>query len=128
MVSREDINDIARTAAESTLKSLTKCIGVGSRLYADYDSFRAPFKTPIIYQENVKGFLREDDLKIPHSELALHTRAAGKQVLAFFCTGQLAFVAFKDDSCCGLVYGLKDELLSHPLQDKVEEVWGPVPA
>ena len=126
-VSAEDINDIAKVAAEKALESLTGCISAGHTLAREHDSFHALYKTPIIYQVNVKGLVTSDDLKIPYSELAIHARAAGKEVLAFFCTPQMAFVAYQDDGCCNYVFGLQDELMSHRLQDKVKEGWGPKP-
>lgn len=109
----------------ATEKCYTKCISAGQSLAREHDSFRALCKTPIIYQENLRGLISVDDLQIPHSELAMHTKAAGKEILAFFCTRQMGFVAYKDDECCGFTFGRIDELLSPPLRRKVKEMWGP---
>ncbi len=125
-ISREEISNIGKEVAERTM-CLTKCVSAGQSVTRDHDSFHALYKTPVIYQENLKGLVRTDDLIIPHSELAMHTGAAGKTILTFFCTPRMAFVVYEDEGGCGYVDGLNSELLSRPLQDKVKEIWGPEP-
>ena len=63
-------------------KCQIKCASAGMSLARDSDAFIR--KTPVIFEENIRGLVRKEDLKIQYSELAMHTKAAGKEVLAFF--------------------------------------------
>lgn len=103
-----------------------KCASAGMSLARDSESFIR--KTPVIFQENLRGLVSKEDLKIQYSELAMHTKAAGKEVLAFFLSPNLAFAIYAEDvDCCGYIYGGDTELLSPGLLDKVREMFGPKP-
>jgi len=99
----------------------SKCTSVGILLANDYESFKR--KTPIIFSENMRGLVSKDDLKIQHSELAMHTGAAGKNLIAFFLSPHLAFAVYSDDSSCGYIYGAADEILSPAVIKKMDERW-----
>lgn len=104
----------------------SKCVSAGMTLEREHDSFKATHKSPIIFPENVRGLVYGDDLKVPHSELATHVGAAGKDILAFFITSRGAYIAFdQGEGCCGFTSGLDSELLSQPLINKVRDMWGP---
>lgn len=103
----------------------SKCVSAGMSLWREYDSFSALGKTAIIFPENLRGLVREEDLKVQHSELGMHTKAAGKNVLAFFLTRNMAFTVFDDgEGCCGYVYGGDVEVLSPQLISKTRELFG----
>jgi len=107
-------------------KCQVKCVSAGMSLARDSDAFIR--KTPVIFQENLKGLVRKEDFNIQHSELAMHTKAAGKEVLAFFLGPTTAFAIYAEDGdCCGYIYGADIEVLSPGLVDKVREMYGPKP-
>lgn len=107
-------------------KCQIKCASAGMTLARDSDAFIR--KTPVIFEENLRGLVRKEDLKIQSSELAMHTKAADKEVLAFFLGPTTAFAIYaEDDECCGYIYGADREVLSPGLLDKVREMYGPKP-
>jgi hypothetical protein len=100
------------------------CIMAGMSIFREHESFRAEAKTPIIWQTNLRGLVSKEDFIIPHSELAMHSKAAGQEVLAFFMTRNLAFAAYETaDGGCGYVYGRPGEVLQIPLIDRTNEMW-----
>ena len=123
MVSREEISDIAKEAAAKVLEVQSTCISAGIALFRDQASFRRA--TPIIFRVNLRGLVSEDDLKIPHSELAMHVGAAGKDLIAFVLTGTQTGIATYDqgEGKCGTIFGREDELFKPALADKVKEMW-----
>ena len=123
-LSREEISNIAQEAAGKVLEGQTTCVSVGIALFRDQASFRKA--TPIIFRVNLRGLVSEDDLKIPHSELAMHVGAAGKDLIAFALTGTKTGIATYDQSegKCGIIFGREDELFKPPLADKIKEMWG----
>jgi len=108
-----------------TVENQTKCIQSGINLFRDYDSFKATAKSSLIFPENLLGLVRKEDLKIQHSELGMHLKAAGKDVLAFFLTKAGAYAIYGDDSSCGYIYGAGAEVLAPGLLSKAREVFGP---
>lgn len=88
------------------------CIGCGFSLSRDNLSYKEA--TPIVFKSNLAA--KPEDLKIPHSELAMHVGAADKEILALFTTKTLAFVVFSDGEGCGYTSGSINELLSPNLQ------------
>ena len=107
-------------------KCQIKCASAGMSLARDSDAFIR--KTPVIFEENIRGLVRKEDLNIQYSELAMHTKAAGKEVLAFFLGPTTAFAIYaEDDECCGYIYGADYEVLSPGLVDKVRVIYGPKP-
>jgi len=100
-----------------------KCIEAGMTLMREHLSYRKA--TPIIFPINLRGLVYGDDLKVPHSELALATGAAGKDILAFALTGKnsgiLAFDNGKEG--CEFTFGADSELFTPALIKKVNEIW-----
>lgn len=102
------------------------CISVGMQILRENQAYRADATTPVIFAANVRGLVTADGMKIPHSEAAMHTRAAGKDVLAWSCTSGTCCVAFSDEEGkCGFVHGLDTEVLSPELLKRTREMWGP---
>lgn len=83
-------------------KCLDKCISAGMSLQRDSDSYRADKSTPVIFKQNVRGIVKVDDLKVPHSELAMHVGAAGCDILAWIMTCSGVTVVYEKDGCCGI--------------------------
>lgn len=122
-ISREEIDDIAKKAADKVLETQATCVSAGMTLLRDQMSFRKA--TPIIYRINLKGLVSEDNLKVPHSELAMHVGAADKALIAFALTGTQTGVATYDrgEGNCGFIFGREDELFHSPLVEKINEMW-----
>lgn len=81
----------------------------------------------VIFPENVQGYVRQDDLVVPHSELAMHVRAAGRPLLAWACRkdGRSCAVAFEEPSGdCGFTTGLAGEVLTPAVQRAMQKFWG----
>ena len=122
-ISREEIHNIAQEAADKVLEGQATCVSAGMALLRDQTSFRKA--TPIIFRVNLRGLISEDDLKIPHSELAMHMGAAGKDLIAFALTGTQTGIATYDqeEGKCGTIFGREDELFKPALANKVKERW-----
>lgn len=70
------------------------------------------------YPVNVKGMVTTKDLKVPHSELAMHQGAAGKEILAWSgsVTRGTARVLYKDkNGCAKYIDGTPTEVMSNGL-------------
>lgn len=129
-ISREEINDIAKKAASEILEAQGTCVATGMTLGREQASYKKA--TPIIFRANLRGLVSADDLKIPHSELAMHVGAAGKDLIALTLTGTQTGMATYDsgEGKCGFVFGLETELFKPPLVEKINEMWekrGPGP-
>lgn len=101
-----------------------RCIDAGIKLLRENVSFREA--TPILYKESFH--LREVapvDFRVPHSEVAIHTKAAGRDIVAFFTSRNMAFVAFSDDGGCGFAYGTMNEMLTPALAKRVRGAYFP---
>lgn len=100
-----------------------KCVSAGITLMREFDSFRKA--TPVIYPINLRGLVLTDDLKVIHSELAIATGAAGKEIIAFALTGTSSgIVAFDDGKGgCEYTFGSQHELFTKNLVNKVNEIW-----
>ena len=64
---------------------------------------------------NVAGLVKEEELTVPHSELAMQVGAAGRKVIAWALKpdGTFAQIVYDDEEgCCGFTDGLSSELLS----------------
>lgn len=122
-ISREEIHNIAQGAADKAIESQEKCISAGMTLLREHDAFRKA--TPVIFRVNLKGLVTVDDLKIPHSELAMHTGAAGKDLIAFALTGTQTGVAVYDngEGGCAFIFGREDEIFHRPLIEKINHMW-----
>lgn len=122
-ISREEISKIARSAADKVIESQGKCVSAGMQLFEAQQGYRKA--TPIIFRVNLKGLVSEDDLKVPHSEAAMHVGAAGKNIIAFSLVGEsAAFVVYDDgEGRCGFTFGLEDEIFTRPLVEKVNQLW-----
>ena len=99
------------------------CIAAGMQLFREHDSMKKA--TRIIFPINVRGIVKADDLKIPHSELAIHVGAAGNDILAFALTGKNSGLVAYDDGQggCAFTSGLDTELFSPGLRELVKDHW-----
>ena len=122
-ISRKEISKIAQEAADKVLGSQESCVSAGMTLVRDHASFKKA--TPIIFRVNLKGLVSEDALKVPHSELAMHVGAAGKDLISFALTGTQTGVATYDkgEGSCGFIFGREDELFKPPLVEKINQMW-----
>lgn len=102
-----------------------KCISTGIAIFRAMNSLRADRSTPVIFAENVAGLVSPESMKIPHSELAMHVGAAGKELLAWVLAPNFAYVVFDDGGCCSFTHGLASEVLSHEVIERTRETWGP---
>ena len=104
-----------------------KCAGAGMAFVRDHQSYRADITTPTIFKDNLRGLVTEEDFKIPHSELAMHSGAAGKEIIALAVVGNRFAIAIYDDGKggCQFIQGTAGEVLQKPLQDKVQQMFGP---
>lgn len=102
-----------------------KCVSAGMQLSRTQDFYKPDMVTPIIYEDNVRGLVSKDDLKIPHSELAMHMGVAGKDIVAFYRTvgGGAGVVLDEGEGCCAFTSGLDSELLSPSLRLSVDKMW-----
>ena len=104
-------------------KCLDKCVSAGMQLQRDSDSYRADRSTPVIFAQNVRGLVKVDDMKVPHSELAMHLGAAGCNIMAWLMTCNTVTVVYEKDGCCGVAHGLQNELMEQPLIDTTRQMW-----
>lgn len=102
-----------------------KCLSAGISLLREQQSFRAEATTPILFADNVKGLVSAEDMKVPHSELAMHVGAAGKDLLAWVVTRNYAFIVYDDEGCCEFTHGRIDEVLSPGAVKTTKAHWGP---
>ncbi len=129
-LSIEDVQGIGKAAADKVMESQEGCVSAGMTLVREHESFNKA--TPVIFRANLRGLVKTDDLKIPHSELAIHIGAAGKDLIAFALTGtQTGLAVYDKGECdCGFIFGNEGELFQHPLVEKINEMWkktGPGP-
>lgn len=100
-----------------------KCVSAGMTLMRDHLSYRKA--TPVLFPINLRGQVTTDDLKVPQSELAMATGAAGKDIIAFSLVGETGgIVAFDDGKRgCEFTFGASSELFTPALVKKVNEIW-----
>jgi len=100
-----------------------RCVAAGMALFREHDSMKKA--TRIIFPINLRGIIKEEDLKIPHSELAMHVGAAGKNIIAFALTGKSSGLVAYDygEGGCAFTSGLDSELFSPSLLEKVKDHW-----
>jgi hypothetical protein len=100
-----------------------KCISTGISLLRDNLSFREA--TPILFRTNLHD-VPDEEFKVPFSELAMHTKAAGKEIAALFSTPRVAFISYiEEDGSCGLTYGSISEVLSPELANRIMSSYFP---
>jgi len=129
-LSESEARAVGRLMADKVLESQQTCVGAGITLAQTHESFRKA--TPIIFRENLRGLVKENDLKISHSELAMHAGAAGKEILAFALTGTQTGIATFDKGAggCQYIFGREDELFTPELVHQTSKMWqkrGPGP-
>ena len=97
-----------------------RCVSAGIRMA------RAVKDEPVMVPANVAGLIRHEDLRVPHSELALHVGAAGKDLIAWNVSedGRSAHVVYADGDCCGYVEGIATEVMTHTLIDLSQQLLG----
>jgi len=108
--------------AEYIREDKARCIDAGIRLLRDNLSFKTA--TPILYKDNLRD-ISPADFKVQSSEVAMFTKAAGKDIVAFFASPGIAFVAFVDDGGCNYAYGTLNEMLSPNLAKRVRSAYFP---
>lgn len=90
-----------------------RCVGAGMQLQRWADQYgKAEYKATPMFPENV--LLPADDMVVPHSELAMRTRAAGKPITAWACRHNgrsCAIVWGESGDGCGFTDGLPSEVL-----------------
>ena len=101
------------------------CVNAGMGLIRQFYEFNLR-KSPT-FRTNVERLVSEEDLKVPHSELATHQSAAGKDLLAWALVGNSYALAIYDngEEGCGYIHGVEGEVLSQALLKKDEEMFGP---
>ena len=129
-LSETEAKNIGRQMAAKVLECEQTCVGAGITLAQTHESFNKA--TPIIFRDNLKGLVSEEDLKIPHSELARHSGAAGKEILALALTGTSTGIATYDKGGgrCQFIFGTEGELFTAELRSQVTKMWqkrGPGP-
>lgn len=122
-ISREGIDEIAHAAANKVMEGQERCVATGMTLFREHDAFRKA--TPIIFRVNLEGLVSVDDLKIPHSELAMHVGAAGKDILALALVGSQSGMAAYDkgEGACAYIIGSEGEVFSLRLLERVKQMW-----
>lgn len=78
----------------------------------------------MMFPINVRGWVSEDDLKIPASELAMHIGASDKKLLAWSLGENYAHIIYEEDGCCSYGHGLPSEVLSHRLLEITKKILG----
>ena len=101
----------------------SQCISAGMMLLRAAEAYKPVKSTPVIFRDNV--ITRKDVLTVPHSELAMHVGAAGKDILAWCTTEMYAHIVFDDGCGCTYTHGLIDEVLQPGLARITKERWGP---
>ena len=66
---------------------------------------------------NVRGLVGKDAFRVPHSELAMHTKAAGGKVIAWSIQNGYAHIVYQKGERCGYTDGSESEVLSKELRD-----------
>jgi len=101
-----------------------KCVSAGMTLMRENLSYKKA--TPVIFPINLRGLVTTDDLKVPHSELAMATGAAGRDIIGFSLVGENGGIVAFDDSKggCDFTFGASSELFTPALIKKVNEIWG----
>lgn len=98
------------------------CLNAGMVLARDRESFRKA--SPVIFRENLTGVVTEEELTVPSSELAISSRAAGKDIFAFALVGNTFALVVHDNGAGGCAYliGNEYDLLSPGLRSKVKDI------
>jgi hypothetical protein len=98
------------------------CVSAGIMLARQ--AWDNPALTIMLWADNVRGLVRPEDLKVPHSELAMHIEAAGSDVIAWMLGENSSHVVYKGkDGCCGYASGADTELLTPALVQKTREMF-----
>lgn len=98
------------------------CVNAGIQLARQ--ALLYPELSTMLWADNVKGLVSLEDLKVPHSELAMHIEAAGSELVAWMVSRNTSHVVWKGkDGCCGYASGLDDELLTPALLKKTREMF-----
>ena len=99
------------------------CLNAGMILSRDRESFRKA--SPVIFRENLKGIITDEELKVPSSELGMATRAADKDIFAFALVGNTFALVVHDNGAGGCAYlvGTEYELLSPTLRTKAKDMY-----
>jgi hypothetical protein len=103
-------------------KSENDAVGAGEHL-ARLNGLETWRNASTWYRSNLSGYATDNDLIVPHSELAMHTKAAGKEIMAYKVRDdeRWAEVVYKDKKGVGVVSGLPSEVLSISLINKLKK-------
>lgn len=104
-------------------EKLSKCVSAGMQMARDHDSYRGDSSSPVIFRENVRGLVTEDDLKVNYSDLSQHMKAEGKDIVCYMLTCNSAIAIYDKEGACGVIHGGKNEVLSQKLIDLTEKMW-----
>ena len=102
-----------------------RCVGAGMSI-RDWSRSVDGNRETVFFPENVAGYVRKDDLVVPHSELAMHVRAAGRPLVAWSCRGDgrgCAVVFEEADGGCGFTSGLPGEVLEIGLRQAMQRLF-----
>ena len=102
------------------------CVGAGIMLARQ--AWENLELTTMLWADNVRSLVRPEDLQVPHSELAVHIKAAGADVIAWMVGKNSSHVVWKGkDGCCGYAAGAETELLTPALVSKTREMFPKIP-
>jgi len=97
------------------------CIGAGmafARVIKD---------APAVFPVNLAGLVTTEDLRVPHSDLAMDVGAAGKELLSWSLTedGRYAHIVYQDGGgCCRYTHGLSTEVMVPRLVELTKKMLG----
>jgi hypothetical protein len=96
------------------------CIGAGMHLE------RFLKGGTVVFPVNVRGLVRESELQVPHSELAMHVGAAGSKLVAFGCQNDrwCGVVWVRPNGECAFTDGLPSEVMHQGLLRQVKRITG----
>jgi len=108
---------LIRMPSGRTIQS--SCIGAGLALAS------APKDNVALSDVNLAGLV--EDSAVPHSELAIHVSAAGREIIKASCDRQLRYchiVYEKPTGECGYTHGLAGEVLSDDWRKQFRDLLG----
>jgi len=104
---------------ENELERFRKCVSAGMTIHYDEGKYGTT-----IFPSNAGLRMGTRATEVPFSELAIHTKIAGNQILAFNTDGRGAcVVSINKDGKCSTTCGLMNEVLSHELRDHSRHIW-----
>lgn len=121
---RKQVEKIGREAAEAVMQCEGMCVDAGIKLLKASQALKAAESSPILFAENIARLVPQEAMKVPHSELAIHIGAAGKDLVAWVLSPNYAHIVYDDDGKCGYTHGLAKEVLSFDVIRQTRDIWG----